>query len=456
MHTANWEDWLDSSDLLVAQPPVAQSVDSRSKAEWRGFANSMRRLQAADEFLHLQQIAAAQTHPDAPEPSLLELCADFVTPRHRNGADRVSLSSYPNDVLAWQALDAITRVLRKKLDRWEHLEAIEVAVSEFFDRLDTSSDGSVCQPELACGLRGIGVTLLDSQCAALFKSIDTDASGMISSSELQKAVIRHFNEPPAACFDALWKDLGEARRSYLAKCAEAGAVAQPLFIEEAASETVSACLDLKSYKLNDKSGIGLSHGLRYDRSITSVDISDNRLTDVSLVQIVRALNEAEVVKKLDISKNHASIETALELAAFVDPEVRSRGRTGRHQLEDLNVAHLKFGDVAVKELSIALTFNATLVKLDLSHNEIGAAGGTQLAEMVRNNPTLRELDLSWNCLRGAAIQRIGEALAHNRTLTSLSLSWNSVEPAGALALADSLRESKYVRLRFGLGAEYCA
>ncbi|CAM9358212.1 unnamed protein product, partial [Discosporangium mesarthrocarpum] len=194
--------------------------------------------------------------------------------------------------------------------------------------------------------------------------------------------------------------------------------------------------------LGDKVGISLAVALPGIPQLESLNIRDNRLTDLSLVQIMASTIQMDRLTSLDVSCNKID-SSAHALREYVASRTCS--------LKSLSLSKADIDDGECTELMEAISTNFSIESLDLSHNMIGEqethnfvnpdfkTGGEAIAEMLESNITLTRLDLSWNSVRMNSAITLGKALAYNTQLLELNLSNNSLACRGVQAIAHSLR-----------------
>eukprot|EP00752_Nemacystus_decipiens_P004848 g4411.t1 len=208
-------------------------------------------------------------------------------------------------------------------------------------------------------------------------------------------------------------------------------------------------LDLGFQGLGDKIGLALAPTLRFLPNLASIVLRDNRLTDLSLNDILAEAVGLKSLTSLDLSSNKID-NSALVLRAYVASSSCS--------LQKLSLSNADVDDDECTSLMEALVGNSSIRMLDLSHNLIGdketynfvrpdyTTGGEAVADMLEANITLRCLDLSWNSIRMASGVSLGKSLAHNSALIELKLAHNSLAESGIQAIAQSLRSNGSLRL----------
>eukprot|EP00511_Aplanochytrium_stocchinoi_P002917 CAMPEP_0204843886 /NCGR_PEP_ID=MMETSP1346-20131115/48242_1 /ASSEMBLY_ACC=CAM_ASM_000771 /TAXON_ID=215587 /ORGANISM="Aplanochytrium stocchinoi, Strain GSBS06" /LENGTH=984 /DNA_ID=CAMNT_0051983107 /DNA_START=91 /DNA_END=3046 /DNA_ORIENTATION=+ len=106
---------------------------------------------------------------------------------------------------------------------------------------------------------------------------------------------------------------------------------------------------------------------------------------------------------------------------------------GKCELTVENVLkHLCLGNILAHK-------SCPIASLDLGGNGIGADGAVAIGDSLRYNKTLKILFLQWNGIGPQGGIAIGDALRHNDTLTSLDLYDNQIRDEGASRIADALK-----------------
>ncbi|ETV66959.1 hypothetical protein, variant 2 [Aphanomyces astaci] len=179
--------------------------------------------------------------------------------------------------------------------------------------------------------------------------------------------------------------------------------------------------------------------------VLSLNLRNNRLTDVGIPAVVRVVAKKHDLCYLDLSENKVDGEGSSALASYM--------ATPSCGLSTLILSHCDIDDGEVVAFAKALCTNRTCHTLDLSRNIIGSnealnvvqpdlvTGGEALAEMLATNGHLTVLNLSWNFLRLNSAVELGRALAQNNTLKELNLSYNAFGNDGAQAIGCALQRN---------------
>ena len=192
-----------------------------------------------------------------------------------------------------------------------------------------------------------------------------------------------------------------------------------------ADNKLGPCLSYSNKFTRDhvlSSGPKLCHALRVNATLTSLDLSNNRLG-------------ADAAQALDMSfrRNPAS---ALKVLCFAGNNLRADG--GKHlahalksrvALTHLDASRNRFGTGVGVAFASALKKNHHLVHLELQENGLGTKGGRGLALAMQENRTLASLDLAGNGFGPDVLRSFSAALLKTPTLTYLNLARNGLATA---------------------------
>ncbi|GMF58392.1 unnamed protein product [Phytophthora fragariaefolia] len=244
-------------------------------------------------------------------------------------------------------------------------------------------------------------------------------------------------------------------------------------------------LQLQQFGLGDAKIIALSKSLGGFQAIQGLDLSDNRLTDASVIPLLQSLVVATTIQpeskrspSLNDSKNCGNQSPKAKLLAAAAMQMKKQehierfsaerqksgciltvlnlskneiGREGCKQIASflavcgtlryLDLSHTTLGgdDEAFAPLAAAIESHPSLKRVNLSHNSIGERGGILLGSML-TQPTcnVRALDISWNSIRRSGAVALGIAMRTNSSLRSLQMSMNRCGDGGGEQLAAAL------------------
>jgi hypothetical protein len=179
--------------------------------------------------------------------------------------------------------------------------------------------------------------------------------------------------------------------------------------------------------------------------IRTLNLSDNRLTDITLLPLTEKLSAMKNLTHLDLSFNKID-ESSKTLQEFL--------MKADCRLQTLILDGADVDDQECGALATAVAKNTSLETLSLAKNLIGQAellnvlhpelvtGGEAIGIMLKENKTLTKLDLSWNSIRLDSAIALAESLEVNETLQVLLLAYNSFGDMPSQFLAKALKKNK--------------
>jgi|MDSY01.1.fsa_nt_gb Ca2+-binding EF-hand superfamily protein/Ran GTPase-activating protein (RanGAP) involved in mRNA processing and transport len=243
-------------------------------------------------------------------------------------------------------------------------------------------------------------------------------------------------------------------------------------------------LDLTQFGIGDTYGLALASTLAWMTHIKDMRLSDNRLTDNSIPQIIRALSELPDVTALDLSRNKldglssAAVKELLGAencgirvfklsGADVDDDECSellQVAASNPSLTDLDLSQNLIGlkephkvgdpeyETGVDAIAKFLESAKLLRILNLSRNYIGVQGekesssAVKLARSICKNTSLVTLNLAYNSMKNLPAQELGNSLNFNETLEELDLSNNNLTPGACSVIASSFAHNPSLTL----------
>ncbi|KUF81081.1 Leucine-rich repeat-containing protein [Phytophthora nicotianae] len=221
-------------------------------------------------------------------------------------------------------------------------------------------------------------------------------------------------------------------------------------------------LQLQQFGLGDSKIIALSKSLREFQAIQVLDLSDNRLTDASIIPLLQSLAGTESTASDILNPDNRSpkakllaasqtINTGSCILTVLNLSKNELGRKGCQQvarflaicktLTYLDLSHTTLGgdDEAFAPVAAAIEVHPCLKRVNLSHNSIGERGGTLLGAMLTNPAcVVQALDVSWNNIRRSGAVELGVAMRTNTSLRTLYMSMNRCGDGGGEQLAAAL------------------
>ena len=176
----------------------------------------------------------------------------------------------------------------------------------------------------------------------------------------------------------------------------------------------------------------IAFGLCSNRTIFTLDISNNKINDLGAQEIAKALYENSTLQTLNISYNIIHFHGVKAIA-----EALHKNRT----LQILDISNNNIHIQGAKVMAEALYKNRTLQKLDISYNHILDDGAIAVSECIKKNSTLQQLVISGNNVSVEGAIKIAEAGKINTTLQNLDISNNGISNDGAKFISDCLEHN---------------
>ena len=148
--------------------------------------------------------------------------------------------------------------------------------------------------------------------------------------------------------------------------------------------------------------------LRTNTTVTSIDLSNNRLDDVAGLHIAKMLKLNRTLLQLDVNCNNLGATSACALSSVLSGPNRNNvlialNLQGNPLLDDER-------DAVAEALAKIIQSNDSLTSLNLFGTGVGAREGAQLSEALAGNKSLIVLDA------GCEVRAIDKANMHDRLL----------------------------------------
>ena len=202
----------------------------------------------------------------------------------------------------------------------------------------------------------------------------------------------------------------------------------------------------------------IAFGLCNNRTVRTLDISNNNISDLGVHQIARALHENQTLQTLNISSNDIQADGAKAMAKALHEnqtlqtlnissndiqadgaKVMAEALHENKALQYLDISNNNILDNGVIAISECIKKNSSLQELVISENNISSKGAKQIAEAVKINTTLQNLDISNNKTSNDGVKFISDCLKHNCILKELNLSENEITNEGVIELSEAIR-----------------
>ena len=178
-------------------------------------------------------------------------------------------------------------------------------------------------------------------------------------------------------------------------------------------------LDIDNINMTEVGTYALSEYFNLDKSLQSLEISYNNITDNGLTRILCSFPSTLV--RLIITKCCLTCAGAVNIS-----EVLRINKT----LKYLDISRNAIGDDGISAISDGLHVNTTLIQLVACHCEFHSKGAESVANMLQTNKTLKYLDISFNHIEDDGITAVTCSIENNTTLTELKLHDNKFHSKG--------------------------
>ncbi|XP_062892829.1 ribonuclease inhibitor-like isoform X1 [Mobula hypostoma] len=231
-------------------------------------------------------------------------------------------------------------------------------------------------------------------------------------------------------------------------------------------------LGLRCVGLTAAGVVDLTSALSTNRSLTELDLSNNKLGDSGVKLVFEALRNSECeIQRLGLQCVDLTAAGVVDLASALSRnksltdldlaynELRDSGvklvsealRKPECKIQRLGLWSVDLTAAAVVDLASALSTNRSLTELDVGANELGDSGMKLLSEALRKRECkTQKLGLQCVGLTAAGVVDLASALSTNRSLTELNLSNNELRDSGVKLVFEALRNSECKIQRLGL------
>jgi Leucine-rich repeat (LRR) protein len=171
-------------------------------------------------------------------------------------------------------------------------------------------------------------------------------------------------------------------------------------------------IDCSNKKLTDEHLPIITELLKSNKTITTLDLSNNNITDVT--SIINLLKTNETITTLDLSNNTISKPGFFYKALSKIKTIKHLDLSNQNNILDLSNSNI----TNIESIKKILEKDKTITTLDLSNNNITDV--ISIINLLKTNETITTLDLSNNNITD--VTSIINLLKTNKTITTLDLS----------------------------------
>ena len=169
-------------------------------------------------------------------------------------------------------------------------------------------------------------------------------------------------------------------------------------------------LGITSINMTEVGTYYLSEYFNLDKSLQSLQIGNNNITDNGLTRILCSFPSTLV--RLIITKCCLTCAGAVNISKVLRI---------KKTLKYLDISDNPIGNDGISAISDGLHVNTTLIQLVAYHCEFHSKGAESVANMLQTNKTLKYLDISFNHIEDDGITAVTCSIENNTTLTELKL-----------------------------------
>ena len=196
-------------------------------------------------------------------------------------------------------------------------------------------------------------------------------------------------------------------------------------------------LDLSRNNINNSGAAALGEALLTNCTLTELYLIDNNIGKVGAVALGKALESNRTLTHLNLEENRSIGNSG---AAAIAKALRSNNCC---RLTRLDLSGCKISFSGASHIADALQTNCSLTHLGWSCNEVKSSGASAFAKALRSNHTLTHLHLRNNSIRDSGATELAQALRiHNSTLVYLDLAENNSIGSGGLESLAQVDQSK--------------
>eukprot|EP01132_Coremiostelium_polycephalum_P004789 gene4789-5974_t len=205
--------------------------------------------------------------------------------------------------------------------------------------------------------------------------------------------------------------------------------------------------------------------LTNNKSVVSIDLSKNKITESGFKVIFEGLKKNNQLQEMNISGNPIQARymnkfikwlsqnnSSLSKLSISSTTLNSSSGSEINKVLVSNACHIRYLDVSQNNLGVSGTKNVikgvvnnnTIQELSLSANKINFRACNELCQSLELSPTCSKLYLRYCELASKSLIRIGKMLELNTTLNTLDLSMNKISKSASHIIGQSLQKNRYI------------
>ena len=198
-------------------------------------------------------------------------------------------------------------------------------------------------------------------------------------------------------------------------------------------------LDLSRNNINNSGAAALGEALLTNQTLTELYLMDNNIGKVGVVALGKALESNRTLTHLNLEENRSIGNSG---AAAIAKALRSNNSCGLTRL-DLSGCKISFSGAS--HIAHALQTNCCLTHLGWSCNEVKSSGASAFAKALHSNRALTHLYLRSNGISDSGATELAQALQfQNSTLVYLDLTGNNLIGSGGIESLAQVDQSKCI------------
>ncbi len=224
------------------------------------------------------------------------------------------------------------------------------------------------------------------------------------------------------------------------------------FLHALGTNSSLTSLDLSYNKLRQDDIALLAETLRANKTLTELNLAGTSLDDKDIKVLTDGLKFNRTLHVLNLDSNNFAGEGLQALALFL--------RSKWCSLKSLSLAEIQDAEIneGIGNLATALRTNTSLTFLKINNDKCDFKQFSALMDALRTNTTLLTLDISnfVSLAQKDEILLVAESLAANKTLTDINLDTTGINDAGVVLLCSVARDHcslRHISLHYNMITE---